>query len=144
MKYTIMFLIGGLIYGALEIIVKGDTHFSMFVVGGICFTLIGALSKNMSLISRMLSGAVIITALEFISGVIVNIWLKENVWDYSHLPLNIMGQVCLLFTIIWFFLSLPGILLCGYLDWRLFGESKPYYRIAPRIRERVKNNRAAG
>ena len=143
MEFPILFLIGGFIYGALEIIAKGDTHFSMFIVGGLCFVLIDKLNKNMPLISRMFAGAVIITALEFISGCVVNIWLKLNVWSYSHLPLNIMGQVCLLFTVIWFFLSLPGILLGGYLEWRLFGESKPNYKIAARIRERVKKKRAA-
>ena len=40
---------------------------------------------------------------------IVNIILQWNVWDYSNVPFNVMGQICLPFSIIWFFLSLPAI-----------------------------------
>ncbi|MCL1823251.1 MAG: putative ABC transporter permease [Oscillospiraceae bacterium] len=137
MKFPILFLTGGFIYGAIEVIAKGgDTHLSMFIVGGLCFLIIGALNKKIPLLLRMLTGAVIITALEFISGLIVNIWLGLRVWDYSHLPLNIMGQICLLFTLFWFLLSLPGIWLGGWLKWRLFGEKKPVYRKA---RKDIKN-----
>ncbi|MCL2077859.1 MAG: putative ABC transporter permease [Oscillospiraceae bacterium] len=127
-KYPVLFLMGGFIYGALEVIVKrGDTHISMFALGGLCFLLIGALNEKIPLLLRMFSGAIIITLLEFISGLIFNIWLGQRVWDYSHLPLNLMGQVCLWFTIAWFFLCLPGIWLGGYLKWRLFGEKKPIF-----------------
>jgi uncharacterized membrane protein len=123
MKYLILFLMGGFVYGAMEVIVKGGcTHLSMFITGGLCFILIGALSGKIPLLLRMLIGSAIITALEFACGIIVNIWLGLRVWDYSHMPLNVMGQICLLFTVIWFFLSLAGILLDRFLKWRLFGE----------------------
>jgi len=137
MKYPILFLIGGFIYGALEVIVKGgDTHFSMFVLGGLCFVIIAGFSRKIPLLARMTAGAGIITALEFVCGVIVNIWLQQAVWDYSHMPLNVMGQVCLLFTVFWFWLTLPGIWLGGYLKYRLFGESKPQYKLRLPIRRK--------
>ena len=59
----------------------------------------------------MLLCAVCITLLEFISGVILNIWLKLNIWDYSYEPLNVLGQICLPFMAIWFALSLPAMFL---------------------------------
>ena len=34
-----------------------------------------------------------------------NIILKEHVWDYSGVPLNFLGQVCVPFSLIWFALS---------------------------------------
>ncbi|MCL2693974.1 MAG: putative ABC transporter permease [Oscillospiraceae bacterium] len=125
MKYCILFLFGGFVYGAMEVIIKGGcTHLSMFITGGLCFLLIGALSRKIPLLLRMTAGAGIITALEFVCGVIVNIWLGQAVWDYSHLPLNIMGQICLWFTLIWFVLSLVGIILDSFLKRQLFGTSQ--------------------
>ena len=72
-------------------------------------------------------GAVIVTAIEFVSGCVINLWLKWDVWDYSDMPLNIMGQICLPFTILWFFLSLIAIVLDDFIRWKFFGEEKPQY-----------------
>lgn len=133
LKYILLFLIGGFAYGAIENLTRGYSHISMFIAGGICFILIGELNERVSwdfsLVSQMAISAVIITLIEFITGLIVNVWLKLDVWDYSDLPYNIMGQVCLLFTNIWFFISLFAIFLDDYLRYYLMGEEKPRYRI---------------
>lgn len=71
----------------------------------------------------------VITVLEFVFGLIFNIWLGMNIWDYSALPLNIMGQVCLPFTIVWFFLSAVAIVVDDWLRYALWGEEKPRYRL---------------
>lgn len=132
MKYTFLLLTGGFTYGCVEILFRGFSHISMFLAGGICFILIGLLNeritKDRSLFSRMLLACVIITLVELIFGIIVNLWLKLNVWDYSHLPGNILGQICLLYSVFWFLLSLPGILLNDYLRYYFLGEEKPRYR----------------
>lgn len=83
----------------------------------------------MSLISQMVLSSLLITALEFITGCIVNLWLGWKVWDYSRLPYNFKGQICLIFSVAWFFLSLAAILLDDYLRYKLFDEEKPYYKI---------------
>lgn len=133
LKYTLLYLIGGFAYGAIENLTRGYSHISMFIAGGICFILIGELNERVSwdfsLVGQMAISAVIITLVEFITGLIVNVWLKLDVWDYSDLPYNIMGQVCLLFTNIWFFVSLFAIFLDDYLRYYLLGEEKPRYRI---------------
>jgi len=130
MKYLILFLIGGFVYGGMEVAFKGgDTHLSMFILGGLCFLLIGALSRKIHVLLRMSAGAAIITALEFLCGLILNIWLQIGVWDYSHLPLNVMGQICLWFTIIWFFLSFVGIALDNLVKWQLFGGEPPLRKL---------------
>ena len=54
---------------------------------------------------QMVQGAAIVTALELLVGLIVNRWLGWNVWDYSDMPGNLWGQVCLPFAVAWFFLS---------------------------------------
>ncbi len=49
-------------------------------------------------------GAVIITGTEFIFGMFFNRKFNMAVWDYSALPLNILGQICLPFSALWFLL----------------------------------------
>ena len=71
---------------------------------------------------------VIITGVEFVTGLIVNVWLGLKVWDYSNLPYNVLGQICLLYVFIWFFLSPLAIISDDYLRYLLMGEKKPRYR----------------
>lgn len=91
--------IGGLLYVLCELVFRGRSHWTMFVVGGLCFWLIGLINEvipwNMPVWLQCIIGAVIITTVEFIAGCIINIWLGWQVWDYSGLPFNILGQVCL-------------------------------------------------
>ena len=98
LKQIFLYIIGGLIYLLIEILFRGHTHWTMFIIGGLCFTLIGLLNEypnlRLSLIYQGILGSIIITALEFISGVVINIILKWNVWDYSNQPLNLLGQIC--------------------------------------------------
>ena len=126
-----LFLIGGAIYVLIELVYRGYSHWTMFLLGGLCFVLIGGVNEyipwEMPLWLQAGIGAVIITALEFICGCIVNLALGWNVWDYSNTPLNILGQVCLPFVIIWFVIAHFGIVLDDYLRYWLFKEEKPHY-----------------
>lgn len=130
-KLFLLFLMGGMIYFAIEVAFKGDSHWSMFIVGGMAFLLIGGINNyfdyGMPLVQQMLCSAIIITFLELVSGLIVNVWLGLGVWDYSNIPLNFMGQICLRFFLIWYFLSLAGILLDDFFRYRMFKEEKPNY-----------------
>ena len=47
--------------------------------------------------------------MEFVSGCLFNLRMKLDVWDYSDMPFNIKGQVCLLYTVLWGGLSLIAI-----------------------------------
>ena len=117
-KELILLIIFGITYCGIEILYRGRTHISMLFVGGLCAVLIGMINEitpKMNIFLQMFIGAVIVTIIEFISGYIINIILGLNVWDYSNLMFNYKGQISLLFTIIWFFLSVPVI----YLDDKL-------------------------
>ena len=108
LKNLLIFSIFGLMYGLIEILWRGYTHPSMVIVGGICGLLIGLLNeknKKMNLLLQMVEGMVIVTVLEFVSGIILNLCLGLNVWDYSNMRFNLLGQVCPQFCIAWFFLS---------------------------------------
>lgn len=133
LKEFILFLIGGGIYYLFEMLWRGYSHWTMFILGGICFVIIGLLNEqydyNMPLVEQMFSSMIIITTLEFISGVILNIILKMNIWDYSNMPLNLFGQICIPFMIIWFFLSPIAIVIDDYIRYFIFKEEKPHYKI---------------
>ena len=132
-KYAVLWLIGGIIYGAIEMLFRGRTHWTMIVLGGICFIAVGLINEiipwEMPLTAQMFCGAIIITALEFSCGCIVNLWLGWDVWDYSKLRGNFLGQICPLYSVIWYFVSLIAILLDDYLRYWLFGEEMPHYKI---------------
>lgn len=110
--HSVMGVIGGLVYMGIEILWRGHTHWTMGVLGGLCFVLIGLqdeMQKHPPLWFQMLQGAAMVTWLEFLTGMIVNVWLGWNVWDYSDMPGNLMGQVCPQFSVAWFFLSAAAI-----------------------------------
>lgn len=133
MKPSILFGVGGLVYFLIEIGWRGYSHWTMFVVGGICFLLLGGINEfyswEMPVWKQCLISALIITTIEFVSGCIINLGLGWNVWDYSNAPFNVLGQICLPYTLLWMPLSFVGIVLDDYLRYRLFGEEKPRYKI---------------
>ena len=109
LKEFIIFIIFGLMYVTIELLYRGYTHYSMFIVGGICGVLIGLINDNtpdMPLLPQCVLGAVIITVIELLTGLFLNVYLGLNVWDYSNQPFNFMGQICPQFCIIWCILSI--------------------------------------
>jgi len=132
-KAVVLFLTGGTAYYLVEILWRGHSHISMFILGGICFVLVGCINEflpwSMGIVQQSLIGATIITACEFITGLIVNVWLGMGVWDYSNLPFNIMGQICLPFFLAWIPLSCVAIVIDDYIRYWIFGEEKPHYTI---------------
>lgn len=133
LKHATLALIGGCIYYAIEIAWRGHSHWTMAVLGGICFVLVGGINEyfpwSMPLALQGVIGAAIITALEFVSGVALNVWLGLGIWDYSTMPLNVMGQICLPFTLLWVPLSVVAVVLDDWLRYWLFGEERPHYTI---------------
>lgn len=132
LKGLFLFLVGGLIYYGIEILYRGYSHPAMILVGGICFLLCGELNEvipwEMPLPLQMLICSIMITAVEFVSGMILNIHLGMAIWDYSGLPFNVYGQICLPFMLVWYFLAAVAIILDDYLRYWLFHEERPHYR----------------
>lgn len=124
---------GGMLYYNFEILCRGYSHISMIFCGGLSFYSIGLLNetkkKNLSFFAQMFLGGIIITIYEFITGIIVNIRLHLNVWDYSNLPLNYKGQICFPFSLLWVILSGICIVLDDYIRYLFFGKRKPSYQL---------------
>ncbi|MDL2288766.1 putative ABC transporter permease [Oscillospiraceae bacterium OttesenSCG-928-F05] len=132
-KTLTLWLWGGFIYYLIEMAWRGYSHPSMFIVGGICFVLLGCINEfipwEMGLLWQAVIGALVVTLVEFVGGCIINIWLGLGVWDYSGLPLNILGQICLPYTALWIPLSAVGIWLDDFLRWKLYGDKRPQYSL---------------
>ena len=132
-KYLILFEVGGLLYILIELSWRGRSHWTMFLLGGVCFVCLGLINEVLSwetpLCQQMIAGACIITVLEFLTGCIVNLWMGWDVWDYSGMPGNILGQICPQYFLLWLPVSLAGIMLDDWLRYWWFEEEKPHYQI---------------
>ena len=71
--------------------------------------------------------AILVTAAEFVTGLVLNRWLGLGVWDYSHLPFNLMGQICPQFTALWWGLCLVFIPVFDWMRWAVEGGEQPHY-----------------
>ncbi len=104
---VISLLFGGVGYGLLELLWRGYTHPSMVLTGGICFMGILFLNRKLLKLPLLLRGAVcalLVTAVEFVVGLVVNRILHLNVWDYSWARYHVMGQICTEYSFFWFLL----------------------------------------
>lgn len=131
LKHLILGGVGGLLYVVLELAWRGHSHWTMFVLGGVCFVFIGAVNEVISwcipIWQQSLIGTAIITIMEFLTGCVVNLWLNWGVWDYSNLPCNVFGQICLPYMLLWVPVALVAILLDDWLRFWMFREARPHY-----------------
>ena len=133
-QYITLFMIGGISYYFIEVLWRGYSHVGMFALGGLCFVSIGSVSEyyftsRRTLLIQQVISCLIITVLELVFGLVLNIGLRLNIWDYSNLSFNFMGQICLRYSIFWFFLSLPAIIFYDYIRHWLFREERPKYKL---------------
>lgn len=131
-KTAVLFLCGGAAYCAVEMLWRGRTHWTMFVLGGVLFLLLGELNEGLlswdtPLWLQGVLGAALVTAAELCAGLVLNIWLGLGIWDYSRVPFNLWGQICLPFTLLWVPVSIAAVVLDDWLRYWLFGEERPHY-----------------
>ncbi len=119
LRNILFFSAGGLGYVGLELLWRGWSHHTMFLAGGSCFLLLGKLNEvqpRLPLPFRALAGAGIITSVELLTGLIAN--RDYTVWDYRNSPLNLGGQICLPFCLLWIPVSVGAMGLHKWLSGR--------------------------
>lgn len=124
----IVFLSGGLIYSLIEICYRGFTHWSMTLTGGACLLFMYrhyAAHPDEGMLGKCVYGCAVITTFELLVGCVVNLLLGWNVWDYSSQPLNLFGQICVMFSAFWFLLSVPAAALCEAFRMRFLRNAQP-------------------
>ncbi len=117
LEFSFIFICGALGYGTIEILWRGHTHWTMLLLGGICLYCIYIISTRMgeAIWKKLVMCAAAVTSLEFAVGCIVNLRLGWEVWDYSDMPFDLMGQICPAFSLMWLLLSLPCIYVCRFI-----------------------------
>ena len=111
-RKCVLFYLGGFAYMTLEFVWRGRSHGSMFLLGGACFLLIGKLNRCLRRITpalRLMAFSGIITALELLTGLLVN--RDHAVWDYRNLPLQFRGQICVPYALLWIPVSFLAMIL---------------------------------
>ena len=143
-KYLLIWEVGGFVYYLIEIFYRGYSHPSMFILGGLCLVLVGLLNElfnfEMYFELQVLIGDIVVLIGEFITGLIVNIWLGLGVWDYSNMKFNIMGQICPQFALLWIPVIVIAILMDDWIRYEYFHEEDPHYRsfIKEKIIDKIK------
>ncbi len=116
--YTILFIFGGALYCILELSYSGHTHFSMAICGGASLAFIYFINsrfREISIIKQAAICCIFITSSELLCGLIVNIVWGLDIWNYSALRWNFYGQICLVYSSLWFVLSLVSLYMCRVL-----------------------------
>jgi uncharacterized membrane protein len=145
-KYLIVFEVGGVVYYTIELLYRGYSHESMFILGGLCLINIGLINEvfgyDMYFELQVLIGDIVVVTSEFITGLIVNKWLGLNVWDYSNLPFNLMGQICLPFALLWIPVVALAIVVDDWVKYECLHDPEPTYRSW--ITEKIKSKKGRG
>lgn len=129
-RLIVLWFLLGMGYTTLELLFRGVTYVQMLWIGGLVGVLVGLLNEHPAYYNRLmwqqcLLGTIITDVIEFTSGYLLNVVLHRNIWDYSSLPYNLCGQICLFATIAWFFLMPFAIYADDWLRYKLFDEEKP-------------------
>jgi len=130
-RILILWLCLGMIYLTIEGLWRGWTNIVMLPIGGFCGLAIGAVNQSprfyrCKMVWQCLIGTIIVLAVEFISGCILNLWLGLGIWDYTGMFGNILGQVCIQYGILWFFLIPFAIWVEDYIRHVFWQEGNPY------------------
>lgn len=132
-----LFLSCGFIYCMIEILFRNWSHWSMFVLAGFlgvfCIDSINnVLSFDCDYIVQILISTILCTIGEGISGIILNVWLQLNVWDYSKMTFGtfFFGQCNVLFCFAWMLIISIIIFYCDAYNYYILKiEPCPYYII---------------
>jgi hypothetical protein len=117
-ELPLLFLTGGVGYYVIELLWRGRSHWSMALCGALAFLFIYRLNEaypHAHLLFCALQSALFITGLELAAGCVLNLWLGFGIWDYSGMPYQILGQICLPYSLLWVALCIPVCILCRWM-----------------------------
>ena len=149
-KNIILFLVGFCVYITMEVIYKGGySHWTMGVCAGLAIVLLDkindCISWDVDILIQCSLGMFLVTGMELAIGLIFqNTNLLPVMWDYSNMPLNFRGIICIPFMALWMVLSFVAILVADSINYYVFGEEPiPYYKMFGRKIIQFKKKRKA-
>lgn len=143
LKNLVLFLVGFCSYITIETLFRGYSYWQMGICGGLAIVILDKIndiiSWDIDIVIQGLTGSLLITLMELSIGLAWNYFPIPHMWDYSNLPLNYHGIICVPFMVVWFFLSWVAILLADCINYYVFEEMPvPYYRLFGKIVFRFK------
>lgn len=133
-RKAVLFLTGFCVYITIECCYRGYSYIVMGIVGGLVMLILDSVNDRFSWDIDMtvygLVGAFSATAFELVIGELLKYFGQPAMWDYSNMPLNFDGVICLPFSIIWFFLSYIAVFVADGINYYVFEELPvPYYNL---------------
>lgn len=135
-KKLILFFVGFCIYITIECLYKsnGSSNALMGVCGGIALFLLDMINDkfgwDVDVLIQCAAGSALITGMEFIIGQFMIRGILPIMWDYSSVPFNYKGIICVPFSIIWMALSFVAIVIADAINYYVYEDTDiPYYKI---------------
>lgn len=134
----------------IEVLFRGYSYPVSGVMGGFAVIMLDGINDEMSwdldLALQALIGGALITLMEAGVGIIMLcVPGVPRMWDYSDIPFNIAGIICLPFSIAWVFLSVLAIFLADAINYYVFEETEvPHYTLFGKIKFSFERKRCDG
>lgn len=134
-KNIILFTVGFCLYITMEVLFRGYSFPLMGVCAGLVIVLLDKINDYISwdidILVQCTLGMLMVTIMELIIGTIfLDTNLLPVMWDYSNLPLNFRGIICIPFMALWMILSFIAILVADSINYYVFDEEPaPYYKL---------------
>lgn len=134
-KNVILFTVGFCLYITMEVLFRGYSFPLMGVCAGLVVVLLDKINDYISwdidILVQSILGMLMVTIMELIIGTIfLDTNLLPVMWDYSNLPLNFRGIICIPFMALWMILSFIAILVADSINYYVFNEEPaPYYKL---------------
>lgn len=141
-KSLFLFFVGFTAYLAIEVCFKsamshgglGCSHPLCGIMGGLSFLIFdqfnNELSWHLDLLLQGMLGACVVTLLELTVGLWDKYFLHIGMWDYSGIPFNYQGVICLPFSLIWIGVAMIAILVADAINYYILDEEPcPHYHV---------------
>lgn len=132
-KNLVLFFTAFCIYITIEVLFRGYSYPLMGCAAGLSVLIFGSLNNCISwdipILIQSLIGSLVITFFELIIGLADKAFLHLNMWDYTNVPLNYKGIICVPFSLAWMGLAFIGIVIADAIEYYVIHEdTRPYYR----------------
>ena len=143
LKSIILFFVGFCFYITCEVCFRSFSYPLMGICAGITLLLINSLNDNISwdmdLLLQGSIGSIIVTFMELVIGKCCQYFELPPMWNYSNIPFNFDGVVCLPFSLLWIGMSIIGIFIADAINYYIFEELPvPYYKLFGKVIIRFK------
>ena len=78
------------------------------------------ISWDLDLAFQAMLGAELVTFVELVIGIAARLGYLPIMWDYSNVPFNFYGIICLPFSLAWMLLSAVGIFIADGINYYVF------------------------